>query len=243
MPHFYKDMPSRFAVLPRRGGGEDVRWFEADPTFVLHFTNAYEDGDEIVLDGFYQGEPEPADNGTDSAWQRTFRFLALDRMQTRLHRWRLNLVTGAVTEEPLSDTISEFGMINAAHGGESYRYVYAATGKPGWFLFDGLVRNDVLTGNEQRISFGEGVYGSETAMAPRLGSSAEDDGYLVTLTTDMNDDASYCLVFDAARIEDGPVCKLQLPERISSGTHSTWVAGSELRRWRDTESAATAVGL
>jgi hypothetical protein len=50
-------------------------------------------------------------------------------------------------------------------------------------------------------------------------------------------------VFDAARIEDGAVCKLKLPERISSGTHSTWVAGAELRRWRDTESAATAVGL
>ena len=59
-------------------------------------------------------------------------------------------------------------------------------------------------------------------MAPRVGSTSEDDGYLVTLTTDMNDDASYCVVLDAARVSDGPVCKLRLPERISSGTHSTW---------------------
>ena len=50
-------------------------------------------------------------------------------------------------------------------------------------------------------------------MAPRVGSISEDDGYLVTITTDMNADASYCLVFDAARIGDGPVCKLALPER------------------------------
>ena len=242
---FHRDMPSRFAVLPRRGGSrtEHIRWFEADPTFVLHFTNAYEDGDEIVLDGFYQGDPEPADNGSGSKWQRAFRFLALDRMQARLHRWRLNLITGAVTEEPLSESISEFGMINAAHGGEPYRYAYAATGKPGWFLFDGLIRHDVQTGAEERISFGEGVYGSETAMAPRVGSRAEDDGYLVTFTTDMNADASYCLVFDAARLTDGPVCKLQLPERICSGTHSTWVAGAEVRRWRETDTAAAAVGL
>jgi carotenoid cleavage dioxygenase len=239
----HRDMPSRFAVLPRRGGADEIMWFEADPTFVLHFTNAYEDGDEIVLDGFYQGEPEPADDGTGTRWQRAFRFLALDHMQTRLHRWRFNLKTGATTEEPLSENISEFGMINGTHGGEHYRYVYAATGKPGWFLFDGLIRHDVVNGSEQRISFGDGVYGSETAMAPRVGSRGEDDGYLVTLTTDMNNDASYCLVFDAARITDGPVCKLQLPERISSGTHSTWVAGSELRRWRDTDSAAEAVGL
>ena len=80
-------------------------------------------------------------------------------------------------------------------------------------------------------------------MAPRVGSAAEDDGYLVTLTTDMNADASYCLVFDAARVADGPVCKLALPERISSGTHSTWAPGSELRRWRDTDTAAGAIGL
>ena len=52
MARFHRDLPSRFAVLPRRGGGE-VQWFEADPTYVLHFVNAYEDGDEIVLDGFF----------------------------------------------------------------------------------------------------------------------------------------------------------------------------------------------
>ncbi len=144
VPRFHRDMPSRFAVhAPPRRAAADIQWFEADPTFVLHFTNAYEDGDEIVLDGFYQGDPQPADDGTGSKWQRAFRFLALDRMQTRLHRWRFNLKTGTATEEPLSDTISEFGMINAAHGGEPYRYAYAATGKPGWFLFDGLVRHDV----------------------------------------------------------------------------------------------------
>jgi carotenoid cleavage dioxygenase-like enzyme len=228
---FHRDMPSRFAVLPRRGQSTDIRWFEAEPTFVLHFVNAYEDGDEIVLDGFFQSDPEPADNGTGTKWQRAFRFLALDRMQARLHRWRLNLVTGAVKEEQRSDAITEFGTINAEYAASDYRYTYAATGEPGWFLFDGLVKHDVRSGSEERYRFRDGVYGSETAMAPRLGATGEDDGYLVTLTTDMNADASYCLIFDATRLPDGPQCKLQLPERISSGTHSTWVSGEQLRRW------------
>jgi carotenoid cleavage dioxygenase-like enzyme len=238
---FHRDMPSRFAVIPRRGS--DIHWFEAEPTFVLHFTNAYEDGDEIVLDGFFQGDPEPADNGMGDKWQQAFRFLALDRMQARLHRWRFNLITEQVSEEQLSDSITEFGMINAGYAGAKYRYSYAATGKPSWFLFDGLVRHDLVTGSEQRFACEDGVYGSETAMAPRVGSAREDDGYLVTLTTDMTADASYCLVFDAARVADGPVCKLALPERISSGTHSTWAPGSQLRRWRDTDTAAGAIGL
>jgi len=114
---FHRDMPSRFAVIPRRGTSADIKWFEADPTYVLHFTNAFEDGDEVVLDGFFQGDPEPTDNGLGDKWQRAFRFLALDRMQARLHRWRFNLVTGATHEEQLSDSITEFGMINPGHAG------------------------------------------------------------------------------------------------------------------------------
>ena len=243
LPRFHADMPSRFGIVPRRGRSEDVRWFEAEPTYVLHFVNAFEDGDEIVLDGFYEGDPEPLDVGAGTMWEKVFRFLALDRLQTRLYRWRFNLVTGAVAEGPLSDAITEFGTINPGYAGDPYRYAYAATGKPGWFLFDGLVRHDLHTGAEERFAFGDGVFGSETAMAPRVGSAAEDDGYLVTLTTDMTADASYCLVFDARRVADGPVCKLRLPERISSGTHSTWAPGSELRRWHDTDTAAGAIAL
>ena len=83
-------------------------------------------------------------------WERAFRFLALDRMQARLHRWRLDLRTGLVTEEPLSDSITEFGMMNGAYAGGKYRYAYAATGKPAWFLFDGLVKHDLQTGTEER---------------------------------------------------------------------------------------------
>ena len=58
-------------------------------------------------------------------------------------------------------------MINAGYAGRDYRYTYAATGKPGWFLFDGLVKHDLHTGSEERFAFDDGVYGSETAMAPR----------------------------------------------------------------------------
>ena len=53
-----------------------IRWFEADPTYVLHWVNAYEDGDEIVLDGFFQDDPRPArDGATGSLYERMFRYL------------------------------------------------------------------------------------------------------------------------------------------------------------------------
>ncbi len=190
---FHPDMPIplRRHPAPRRTA-EDIRWFEAESTYVLHFVNAYEDGDEIVLDGFFQGDPEPADNGMGNKWQRAFRFLALDRMQSRLHRWRLNLATGLVKEEQLQRHHHRVrhDERDLPHQGVPVRVrghrqaVLVPLRRPG--------RARPATGTEERYSFGDGVYGSETAMAPRVGSTAEDDGYLVTLTTDMNADASYC---------------------------------------------------
>jgi carotenoid cleavage dioxygenase len=219
---FHPDLPTRLAVVPRRGRSEDIRWFEAEPTYVLHWINAYEDGDEIVLDGFFQSNPVPEDRGT-GPMERMFRFLALDRMGARPHRWRLDLRTGAVREHDLSDGIMEFGMVNAARSGRCYRYTYAMTGVPGWFLFDGIVKLDVETGTEQRYRFPDGVFASETPMAPRAGSAGgEDDGYLVTFVTDMNDNTSSCLVFDARDVPSGPIARARLPERIASGTHSCW---------------------
>jgi carotenoid cleavage dioxygenase len=93
---------------------------------------------------------------------------------------------------------------------------------PGWFLLDGIVKFDVETGTEVRYRLDEGVFASETAFAARVGATAEDDGYLVTLVTDMNEDRSECLVFAATDLAAGPIARLALPERISSGTHSCW---------------------
>ena len=151
-PRFHRDMPSRFAVIPRRGGTEQIRWFEAEPTYVLHFVNAYEDGDEIILDGFFQGDPEPGDVPGGDKWDRAFRFLALDRLQTRLHRWRLNL-----QHRPGEGAAAHRHHHRVRHAERAlrrpgYRYAYAATGKPGWFLFDGLVRHDLKDGTEERYT-------------------------------------------------------------------------------------------
>jgi len=227
LPKYQRDLPSRFAIVPRHGDGE-VRWFEADPTYVLHFVNAFEDGDTVVMDGFFQRNPAPSTRGAADLEEAAFRSLALDQLETVLHRWRFDLRTGTTTEEDLSERYTEFGMMNPTVATRPHRYVYAATGEPGRFLFDGLVKHDVVTGAEEAIRFGDGVFGSETVMAPRAGTTAEDDGYLVTFTTDMNRDRSYCVIYDAAAPSAGPVCELELPARISSGTHSTWATRTEL---------------
>jgi carotenoid cleavage dioxygenase-like enzyme len=224
LPRFFPDLPSRFGVIPRYG--TEVRWFEAEATYALHFTNAYEDGDTIVLDGFAQADPSPRKQEGDSFWRSFYRHIDLQTLKPRLRRWRLDLVTGGVKEEDLSDTLMEFGMINGQYAGRPYRYTYNATGHPGWFLFDGLVKHDLQTGAEKRITFGDGVFGSEAPMAPRTGSTGEDDGYLLTFTTDMVNDCSDALILTAQDLD--LVARIRLPQRISSGTHSFWAPSTSL---------------
>ena len=222
VPRFHPEVPTRFGIIPRRGQAAEIKWFEAEPTFVLHWINAFEDGDEVVLDGFFEGDPEPGKQAGGDRWQTIFRYLDLHRLQARPRRWRFNMATGAVKEEDLSDRCMEFGMINQAFAGRPYRYSYNMTAPEGWFLFDGIVKHDLSSGTETTYRFGDGVFGSETPMAPRGGGTEEDDGYLVTFTTDVVNDRSECLVLDARDIAAGPVARIRLPERISSGTHSCW---------------------
>lgn len=219
---FFHELPSRFAIIPRRGNPEDVIWFEAKPTYVLHWINAYEEGDEVILDGYSQDPRRGKRTPGIPDSLAPFEMLDINAIGAHAYRWRLNLKTGAVKEGPLEDGISEFGMINPSHAGRPYEYTWAATAKPGWFLFDGLVRLNVQTGERQEYRFPDGVYTSESPMAPKVGSTNESDGYIVTFTTDMTKDKSECLIFDAQDITVGPVASVALPQRICVGTHSYW---------------------
>ncbi|WP_312163243.1 carotenoid oxygenase family protein [Phenylobacterium sp.] len=231
---FHREMRSRFGILPRYGQPQDIKWFDADPTYVLHFLNAYEDGDEVVLDGYFEENPEPkSSNSAPAGYERIMAYLDQNELRPKLHRWRFDMKTGETREQRLDDRILEFGVINNQYAGRKYRYGYSAVSKPGWFLFTGLVKHDLDTSESWAIDFGEERYGSEPGFAPRVGGVDEDDGYLVTFVTDMIADRSECVVYDARKLADGPVCRIVLPGRISSGTHATWGQGEAIRAAQD----------
>lgn len=223
------DLPARFALVPRRGQPGEIRWFEASPTYVLHWINAWEEGDDVVLDGYRQQTPTPpplAD--APRRYAQLMAYLDLESMRPQLWRWRFNLRTGTTREECLDDTICEFGSLHPGYRNRPQRYVYSMRGEPGWFLFKGLIKHDLQRRTREMVDFGPGVFGSETPFVPRAGALSEADGWLLTLISDMNRNVSECWIYPAQRLDRGPIARVQLPLRIPSGTHACWADAADL---------------
>ena len=96
-------VPTRFALIPRHGQPEDIRWFEASPTYVLHWTNAYEaknknGEDEVVLEGYFQDKPMPDPLEEFGRYAHMMAYVDEHSFQPRMHRWRFNLSTGETSE-------------------------------------------------------------------------------------------------------------------------------------------------
>ena len=217
------DLPTRFAVVPRRGPSTEARWFEASPTYALHFVNAWEEGETITMIGYRQRVPLPKPlEGVHKNHALLMALIDFDSLRPQLWRWQLDLASGRTTEGPLDDSVIEFGTFDPRRQMKPTRFVYSATGKPGWFLFDGLAKHDLRSGAGHFVKFGEGVFGSEAPFAPRLGGTSEDDGYLLTFVTDPRAQRSACWVYAAQDLGSGPIAKIKLPVRLPSGTHACW---------------------
>jgi carotenoid cleavage dioxygenase len=230
---FHRDIPTRFGIIPRRGQGSEVRWFECEPCYILHVTNCWEEGDWVVMDGCRSLNPMPDSQPGEGELAS---MLAYMRLEANAYRWRFNLKTGEVREGDIDDLNTEFNKSNPVFHGVKSKYSYhqriPLLHEGGHTLrFTGLVKYNNDTGQHSQWDYGPGVFGSEAVFAPRPGAdrnSGEDDGYVITMVTDSRNWKSECLVFDATDITPGPICRVRLPHRVPFGFHAAWARGEDL---------------
>jgi len=233
---FFADQPSRFGVLPRHGKAEDIRWFEAKPTYMLHVVNAWEEGDEVVMVGTpYRLHPKE-DGSPDGA--RLEKTIHLRQRDFLLYEWRFNLATGQTSERAIDDVLNtEFPAINSAYQGRKNRWSYHINFPQGGReepRFPGLVKYDLETGGYVAYSAGPQYFYNEAGFAPRDKPQAEDDGYLVMFVWNPQDQRSEVQIFDAsgARMANGPIARVLLPRRVPHGFHATYVSQAVLNQWK-----------
>jgi carotenoid cleavage dioxygenase-like enzyme len=233
---FHPEMPTRFAVVPRYGSADQIRWFEARPTYLLHVVNAWEEGDEVVMVGTPYRTYEDEHGQVDARrLERTIHFRQRDFI---LYEWRFNLKTGRTTEGVIDDVLNtEFPVINSAYQGRktqhSYHIIFPLGGKEE-VRFTGLAKMNHRTGAYAAWSEGPQAFYNEPGFAPRDGSTAEDDGYVVTIAWNPAEQRSEVQVFDARGNEfgRGPVARVPLPRRVPHGFHATFVSRDVMQRWK-----------
>jgi carotenoid cleavage dioxygenase len=244
-PFFFdKEQPSRFGILPRHGTNADIRWFEAPPCYVFHNLNAWEEqgpnGTEVVLVGCRIEETTvamvPPGHSTQDAGHSSARGGQSSGSgaseQGHLHRWRFDLTTGRVSEEALDDRPSDFPRLRMDQAGRKNRYGYTASLVPDdgvrGPLFEGILKYDLEKGATVAHLHGRERYGGEPVFVPRQGSSVEDDGWLVTFVHDHLEERSELVVVDAQNLDQPPVARVLMPQRVPYGFHGEWVDGREL---------------
>lgn len=213
------DLPTEFGLMKIATG--EIRWYPVDQTFTItHFLNAFERDGKVVVDancapdfGAKIGERNPFSVATP--W-----------------RWTIDLDTGAVSGHQVADVNSEFPRVDPRRAGREHRYGYYAATRTGQFcedwLFDHLAKVDSATG---KVEYRDGVDGltspGEPVFVPRVGSTAEDDGYVLCVWWNAEKDESEMLIHDARNFEGPPLARIHLGHRVPMGFHGNWAPAAQ----------------
>jgi carotenoid cleavage dioxygenase-like enzyme len=213
---------ARIGVMPLERPGE-VRWFEVEPNYVFHVGNAHTDAaGRVVLDAARYAAADAVAMwdglGSDPGG------LAADAAATgaaRLHRWVLDPSTGSVAETPLDDRAVEFPTVDDERVGREARYRYAVADARGRA---GIVKFDAAHGTRAEHDLGIDTVAGEAVFVPSgAPGRAEDDGWLLSITTRRDGSASRLLVLDATDVAGPPVAAVQLPRGVPAGFHGSWI--------------------
>ena len=211
---FAPEFPMRIEVVDL-DSFTSVRSFETDPGAIIHFGNAYESGDEIIVDGMHASDFEANKVLSDVFGGGRFN-------GGRFERFRLNMSTGEVQREEVSDHESEFPVFNLKKQGQRNDVTYTITSIPNGAdsYFNGFQRVEA-GGDVQLNTLEPGYYASEPMFAERGGSTAEDDGYVLMVVYNAFEHRSELRVYRANDIEDC-VATLQLRHHLPHQFHGFW---------------------
>jgi carotenoid cleavage dioxygenase len=213
MPYRWSDdYGARLGVMPRGGSNADVRWVDVAPRYVFHPLNAYEDErGAVVMDVVRY--PELWRAGSSA------------RVTASLHRWRVDVAAGAVSEGPLDERPVEFPRFDERLTGLAHRFGYAVERGGDRGAETSLVKYDLRGGVTTVHDFGAGRAPSEPVFVPASPTAPEDEGWLLTYVYDAARDTSDLVVLDAEDFTGKPVATIALPQRVPFGFHGSWLPG------------------
>jgi len=212
------EVGGHLAVIRRDTGVASLRWIEVPACYVFHVMNAFEpdQGETIVADVMrYASAPLfPNADGTKG-----------ENAAAYLTRWTIDLAAGAVTEAPLDDTAGEFPRFDERFAGMGYRHGWfvGQSLKPGDFRSNIVVHVDLVDGTKHSWTVPPGDAIGEAVFTHAGPDAAEGEGWLTAVIYRQAEDVSDFVVFDAQKVEQGPIASARVPRRVPFGFHGQWV--------------------
>ncbi len=204
---------ARVGVMPRHGTGADIRWVSIDPVYVFHVLNAYDDGDDVVLDVVRYDAAFDTQPGEVIATTAPF-----------LARWTVNVAGNRVTQEQLDDTAVEFPRIDDTVAGRRHRYGYCQSldvQDTRWTT--GLVKYDLQRDASEVFDPGAHRSAGEPVFVRAADGGGEDEGWVLSVVYDATRDASDLVILDGTSFAGPPVATVELPVRVPFGFHGSWL--------------------
>jgi beta,beta-carotene 9',10'-dioxygenase len=202
-------------TLAERSSGEVLGGFRSEACFAFHHVNAYEDGEQVVVDLCTYPDAGVIED------------LYLERLlagkpvtPAALTRFRLRTTDRSVASERLCETDLELPRINYGRCNERpYRYVWGnGTGPGGWI--ERIVKVDTHDGGT--LGWEEpGCYPGEAVFVARPQAEREDDGVLLSVVLDAGAGCSFLLVLDAGDLHE--LARARVPHHIPFSFHGQFM--------------------
>lgn len=195
---------------------ETVKSFSTGDGAIVHFGNAYERGHELVVDGCFQNNFQ-ANATLKDVFAPASRFNG-----GWFNRYVLNLKTGGMSCERLSDVECEFPTFNTGLTGQHHHVTYTACSVDNGYngFFNGIQRIDD-EGKSEQLTLPPGYYGSEPLFAPARDAKREDDGYLLEVVYNGFEHKSELHILRADNLRD-QVAKLSLKHHLPHQFHGAF---------------------
>jgi len=212
--------PTKLLIMGRDGS---LITLETDPCFIFHHCNAFEQGDEIILDSVCYADYPKLGADVD------FRQVDFNRVIPG-HLWRfyINLRSRQVRREIITARSLEFPVVHPNYVGQPYQYAYMGTiaQDGGNAPLQAILKVNVHTGEQEVHSFAPRGFVGEPIFIPKPDGKNEDDGWLAVLVFDASQERSDVVILDAANMTT--VATLHLKHHVPYGLHGsfttkTWV--------------------
>ncbi|MFT5209104.1 MAG: all-trans-8'-apo-beta-carotenal 15,15'-oxygenase [Flavobacterium sp.] len=208
---YKKDTPMKIIVVDLNTF-EEVQRFETSHGAMIHFGNAWQEGNELVIDGMYADNFEANEGLKDVFKIETF-------SGGEYRRYRLNLASGKIDHKVMTDTICEFPTFNPLSSGSQHDLTFTACSIPnGHNSFYNGIQTINREGVQSLVTLPPGYYGSEPLFAMANNSDDEKDGYILELLYNAFEHRSELVIFAAIDITQ-ELCRVILPHHIPHQFH------------------------